>query len=174
MTPRDAASAPALQAVHLLLQDDYSPLPLLQALLQDDRPAAQLLDPLAPDTLMGPLIDREAVAERIGFATITANSLDAVADRDDPVEVVARARIHQREAVGIHRHRALDDVAGGEVGQDALAGRRVQEVDRLVVRAEYHPGAVVALEDVDLRGPALDVRNAQMTVRARGLAAERA
>ena len=36
-------------------------------------------------------IDREAVAERIGFASITANSLDAVADRDYAVELTAAA-----------------------------------------------------------------------------------
>lgn len=36
-------------------------------------------------------LDREAVAERIGFSTITANSLDAVADRDYAVELTAAA-----------------------------------------------------------------------------------
>jgi argininosuccinate lyase len=36
-------------------------------------------------------IDREAVAKRIGFSGITANSLDAVADRDYAVEVTAAA-----------------------------------------------------------------------------------
>ena len=42
-------------------------------------------------------IDREAVAHRIGFATISANSLDAVADRDYAVELVgacAAALVH--------------------------------------------------------------------------------
>jgi argininosuccinate lyase len=39
----------------------------------------------------GIAIDREAVAERIGFSTITANSLDAVADRDYAVELTAAA-----------------------------------------------------------------------------------
>ena len=34
-------------------------------------------------------LDREAVAKRIGFSTITANSLDAVADRDYAVELTA-------------------------------------------------------------------------------------
>jgi argininosuccinate lyase len=36
-------------------------------------------------------IDRDAVAKRIGFSTITANSLDAVADRDYAVELTAAA-----------------------------------------------------------------------------------
>ena len=36
-------------------------------------------------------LDREAVAERIGFTSITANSLDAVADRDYAVELAAAA-----------------------------------------------------------------------------------
>ena len=36
-------------------------------------------------------LDREAVAERIGFTSITANSLDAVADRDYAVELTAAA-----------------------------------------------------------------------------------
>lgn len=36
-------------------------------------------------------LDRQAVAERIGFSTITANSLDAVADRDYAVELTAAA-----------------------------------------------------------------------------------
>ena len=34
-------------------------------------------------------LDREAVAKRIGFSTITANSLDAIADRDYAVELTA-------------------------------------------------------------------------------------
>jgi len=36
-------------------------------------------------------LDREAVAKRIGFTSITANSLDAVADRDYAVELTAAA-----------------------------------------------------------------------------------
>ena len=36
-------------------------------------------------------LDREAVAKRIGFSRVTANSLDAVADRDYAVEITAAA-----------------------------------------------------------------------------------
>lgn len=36
-------------------------------------------------------LDREAAAERIGFSAITANSLDAIADRDYAVELTAAA-----------------------------------------------------------------------------------
>ncbi len=38
-------------------------------------------------------IDRERVAKRLGFGGITANSLDAVADRDYAVEIVAAAAV---------------------------------------------------------------------------------
>ena len=41
----------------------------------------------------GLAIDREAVAHRLGFASITANSLDAVADRDYAVELVCACAI---------------------------------------------------------------------------------
>jgi argininosuccinate lyase len=38
-------------------------------------------------------IDRDAVAERLGFGSITANSLDAVADRDYAIELAAACAI---------------------------------------------------------------------------------
>ena len=41
----------------------------------------------------GLAIDRERVAQRLGFSGITANSLDAVADRDYAVEMVSAAAI---------------------------------------------------------------------------------
>ena len=75
-------------------------------------------------------------------------------DGDDAVVVVARAGVDEREAVGVDGDRALDDVAGGEVGEDPLAGVGVEEVDLAVVGAEHHPGAAVALEHRRLAGPA--------------------
>ncbi|HEX3178566.1 MAG TPA: argininosuccinate lyase [Methylomirabilota bacterium] len=50
-------------------------------------------------------IDREALARDLGFATVTANSLDAVSDRDYVLEFLAAAAI-----VGMHLSRLAADL----------------------------------------------------------------
>ena len=55
----------------------------------------------------GLAIDREAVAHRLGFAAITGNSLDAVADRDYAVELTAACAMTM-----VHLSRLAADLVG--------------------------------------------------------------
>ena len=73
---------------------------------------------------------------------------------DDPVVVVPTARVEQRESVGVDRHRALDDVARAEVGEQPFAGAVVEDMDVAAVGAEGDPGLLAALPDRRLSGPA--------------------
>ena len=75
-------------------------------------------------------------------------------DGDHPELVVAAAGVDEGQPVGVDRHRALDDVARLERGEDVLARVVVDEVDLAVVGAEHHPRAPVALEHRGLAGPA--------------------
>ena len=50
-------------------------------------------------------VDREAVAEELGFAAVSANSLDAVSDRDFAVEFVAAASL-----IMVHLSRLAEDL----------------------------------------------------------------
>ena len=80
--------------------------------------------------------------------------LASAVEGDDPHEVVPRARVDERVAVRVDGGRALDDVAGLDVGQDPLAGVGVHEVDVAVVAAEDRPGAVLPHGDGGLSRPA--------------------
>lgn len=67
------------------------------------------------------ILDREAVAKELGFAKVTTNSMDAVADRDFACEVLAALAI-----LGMHISRLSEDVilwASAEFGFLELSDR---------------------------------------------------
>jgi argininosuccinate lyase len=103
----------------------------------------------------GLAIDRDAVAHRLGFATITANSLDAVADRDYAVELVgscAMALVHlsrlAADLVGwstpYYRFARIGD--GYATGSSMLPNKRNPDVAELIRgRAARAQGDLVAV-----------------------------
>ena len=72
---------------------------------------------------------------------------------EDAVVVVPAPYVGERVSIGIDRDRALDDVAGVEVGQEALTAVGVEEVDVGAVGTERDPRRVVTLEDGGLTCP---------------------
>ena len=124
-------------------------------------------------------IDRERVAARLGFGGITANSLDAVADRDYALEMVAAATITM-----VHLSRIGADLVlwstpylgfarisdGYATGSSMLPNKRNPDIAELVRgRAARANGALDAMLGVisglplgyhrdlqELRGPMLD------------------
>jgi argininosuccinate lyase len=96
-----------------------------------DRDASRLADasarmdacPLGSGAIAGStiLLNREAVASELGFAKVTTNSMDAVADRDFACEVLADIAI-----LGMHISRLSEDVilwASAEFGFIELSDR---------------------------------------------------
>jgi argininosuccinate lyase len=96
-----------------------------------DRDASRLVDasarmdacPLGSGAIAGStiLLNREAVASELGFAKVTTNSMDAVADRDFACEVLADIAI-----LGMHISRLSEDVilwASAEFGFIELSDR---------------------------------------------------
>ena len=61
--------------------------------------------------------------------------------------------VDERVALGIDGGRALDQVAGLDVGEDPLPGVDVHEVEVAVVATEDRPRAVLPLDDGGLAGP---------------------
>jgi len=124
-------------------------------------------------------LDRERVAGRVGFGGITANSLDAVADRDYAVEMVSAAAIAM-----VHLSRISADLVwwstpylgfarvpdGFATGSSMLPNKRNPDIAELVRgRAARVTGALATMLSViaglplgyhrdlqELRGPMLD------------------
>ena len=138
----------------------------------------------------GLAVDRHRVAARLGFATITANSLDAVADRDYGVEVVAGCAV----TLG-HLSRIAADLVlwstpylrfvrisdGYATGSSMLPNKRNPDVAELVraraARANANLAAMLGIlhglplgyhRDLqELRAPMLDtVASAELCLRA--------
>ena len=104
-------------------------------------------------------IDRDAVAERLGFGAITANSLDAVADRDYAIELTAACAIAL-----VHLSRLAADLVswstpyyrfgrvpdGTATGSSMLPHKRNPDVAELVraraARAQGDLGTVIAAQ----------------------------
>ncbi len=127
----------------------------------------------------GLAIDRERVASRIGFSAISTNSLDAVADRDYALEMVAAAAI-----TFVHLSRIGADLVlwstpylgfarvadGYATGSSMLPNKRNPDIAELVrARAGRANGALTSMLGVitglplgyhrdlqELRGPMLD------------------
>ncbi|HEX2765289.1 MAG TPA: argininosuccinate lyase [Candidatus Limnocylindria bacterium] len=104
-------------------------------------------------------LDREAVAARLGFATITRNSLDAVADRDYAVELTAAcamAMVHLSRLAAdfvawstpYYRFARIGD--GHATGSSMLPHKRNPDVAELVrgraARAQADLHAVLAVQ----------------------------
>lgn len=104
-------------------------------------------------------LDREAVAKRIGFTSITANSLDAVADRDYAAELTAAAAIAL-----VHLSRLAADLVswstpyyrfarigdGHATGSSMLPNKRNPDIAELVraraARAQGDLATVIAVQ----------------------------